>query len=196
MVTEPVASLEAADGPKWNAEWAVEKYHGPSAAVRAGTAVPYEVIRRRGNLMLLGGADLLWRGLIGTTFIIATTGLKNTVFNNAEAAIHVGDSAVAAVATQTNLQATSQSSNRDAAPMEATYPTHTTGAASTASRDVTFRGIFTTAMGNFVWNEWGVGNSTSTTGTFKGRMLNRKVEALGEKTAAATWTFTVKISIT
>lgn len=188
-------SYESAQGVKWDAEWEVRKYWGPSSAVLDGTVEPYEIIRKRGNLLLLGGADLLWLGLITSTRISATTGLKHTVFDNANAAILVGDSNTAAANTQTGLQASSASTDQDAAPMDATYPLHTTGTGTTGCRDVTFRGTFTTAQANFAWNEWGVGNSTQTTDPYKGRLLNRKVETLGTKTSAATWTFQVKLSL-
>lgn len=189
------AGVAGGDGVGWKAEWWVHKYNAGAADVRAGKVEPYEVVHRHGNLLLLGGADILWKALTSTLGVVGTTGLKNTVFNNAQASILVGRSTAAAVNTQTDLQATSNSSQREAAPMEATYPLHTTGDSSTAHRDISFRGLFTTAMANFAWNEWGIGNSTSTTLPFPGRLLNRKVEALGTKTASATWTFTVKLTL-
>jgi hypothetical protein len=183
------------DAFAWKAEWVLEKYNAPSDLVRAGAVAPDEVIHRKGNLLTYGGVDLLINGFTSTGAIIATTGVKNTVFNNANAVIYVGDSNTAAAASQTDLQATSESTNRDAVGMEATYPLHTTGDNSTANQDVTFRSVFSTLVGNFAWEEWAIGNTTATTAPYKGRILNRKVEALGTKTAAATWTFTCKISI-
>jgi hypothetical protein len=73
--------------------------------------------------------------------------------------------------------------------MEATYPTHTDGTTS-GSATITFRSVFGTGDANFAWQEWGVFNAST-----GGRMLNRKVESLGTKSSAATWTFTVTITL-
>ena len=191
----------------WRAEWQVDKFWAGADDVRAGRYVsstnpparfglpvaPYETIKREGNLLLLGGTDVLWLGL--RTGLSASTGVKNTLFNNANAAINVGDTTAAAVNTQVDLGASSASTNRSSKGMEATYPLHTTGDGTTACRDITFRSVFSTAFANFAWGEWGVGNHVGTTAPYKGRLLNRKVEALGTKTAAASWTFTVKLSL-
>ena len=189
-VTEAATVGVAADAHQpiqWRAAWTVEKYWGGAADVRAGRIEPYDVIEREGNLLLYGGADLMWLGLRGDL----TTTLH---FDNGLAGIAVGDDATAAAATQTDLQASSASTNREVVGMEATYPLHTTGTGSTAVQDMTFRSVFSTTLGNFVWNEWGIKNTTSSTAG-AGRLLNRKVESLGTKTAAATWTFTVKLSL-
>lgn len=189
------ASAHVCDRIHWNVSGKLEKYWGPAADVRAGLVEPYEVLHTTGNVLLRGGADLLWQGLISTAGVTATTGAKNTAFNNANAVILVGDSNTAAVNTQVDLQASSASTDREILPMEATYPQHTTGDGSTANLNVVFRGVATTAMANFAWNEWGIGNSTSSTAPFKGRMINRKVQSLGTKSTAATWTLTVTLSL-
>lgn len=181
-------SIEIADGPKWSARWKVEKYWAGIEDVRAGTVEPYEVLEYSGNLLVNGGGDVMWLGLKGG--LSGTTGLANTYFDNANAAIGVGKSTAAAAVSQTNLQATS--TGRDRKDMEATYPTHTTGTGSTAAKNITFRAIFSTAMANFAWNEWGIFNSTADTG---GRMLNRKVQALGTKSTAASWTLTCTLGL-
>lgn len=182
----------------WRAAYTVEKYaagaedvragrYGSSAGVDAGSrVVPYERISGEGNMLLNGGADLLWNlaKAPGTTAVN-----QQTTYLNAHAAIGVGNSTAAAVRTQTDLQGASKYRKG----MEATYPQHTTGTASTAARNMVFRSLYSTAMANFAWQEWGVFNSTTLA---QGRMVNRKVEALGTKTSAATWTFTVTLSLT
>ena len=87
------------------------------------------------------------------------------------------------------------SSRRFAKGMEATYPLHTTGDGSTSALNIAFRSVFSTAQANFAWQEWGVGNSTKSTAPYAGRLLNRKVQSLGTKSTAATWTFTVTLSL-
>jgi len=191
---QSIDALLHGDAIAWRAEWAIEKYENtPSDAVRAGSATPTEVIHRKGNLLTYGGADILWLGL--KNGLTATTGAKNTFFDNSNAVLYVGDDNTAAAASQTDLQASSASTDRYAVGMEATYPTHTTGDSATGNADITFRSVFTTAQANFAWNEWAVGNTTATTAPYPGRILNRKVESLGTKTASATWTFTVKLSL-
>jgi len=167
---------------QWRCSWKVEKYDDtPSALVLAGQATPTEVIEREGNLLVYGGADVLWQGLIGS---LSTA----QHFDNGNALIGVGNSTVAAAATQTGLQASS--GNRWYGAMSTGYPSHSTGTGSTSNADVSFRAVASTADANFAWQEWGIFNSTS-----GGRMLNRRVESLGTKTASATWTFTVKLSL-
>jgi hypothetical protein len=103
-----------------------------------------------------------------------------TFFDNSNAHIGVGDSSTAYSAAQTDLQA---SSNKLRKAMEATYPT-------LATNVITFRSLFATGDANFAWAEWGVFNASSS-----GVMLSRKVEALGTKTSAQSWQFTVDLTV-
>lgn len=194
------AGLGAADRGGWRCEWRVEKYHAGAADVIAGRhesstnpperygspVEPYEVIEREGNLLMYGGADVLWLGL--RTGLSATTGLANTKFDNTNACIRVGNSSAAAAATQTDLQGGS----KRGVGMQATFPTHTSGTAASTSSKMLFKSVFTSSQANFAWQEWGITNKVSSAG---GRMLNRKVESLGTKTSAAVWTFTVTLSL-
>lgn len=177
------------DHNRWRAKWTVEKRWGDWTGdeIDAGLAPePYEVIEREGNLLMYGGASCQWQTLIGNG--TATAGQALTYFNNAQAAIGSGDSTTAAAATQTDLQA---ATNKTRVAMDATYPTHTDGTTS-GSATITFRSTFGTAAANWAWQEWGVFNSATAA---TGRMLNRKVESLGTKTSAATWTFTVTLTL-
>lgn len=103
-----------------------------------------------------------------------------TFFTNANAYIGVGNGTTATNATHTNLLGASTARQSQ----EATYPTRSTNA-------LTFRSLFGTSAANFAWEEWGVFNSATV-----GTMLNRKVEALGTKTSAQSWQFTVTLTIT
>ncbi|GAB2918598.1 hypothetical protein ACFMQL_20485 [Nonomuraea fastidiosa] len=166
------AGVARHDPVQWRCRWKVEKYYGDDLS-----AAPYEVIEREGNLLMYGGAAALWHRLIG--------GSSVTAYDSSNARIGVGDGDTAADPLQTDLQG----SNTLRKGMDATYPQHTDGVDAGAVT-ATFRSTFSTAEANFVWNEWGIFNAAT-----GGRMLNRKVESLGEKTSAASWVFTVQLSL-
>jgi hypothetical protein len=148
---------------------------------------PFETDERDGNLLVIGGASVQWQTLIGNG--TGTAGQALTFFNNANAAIGVGDSSTAAAETQTDLQAATNKLRR---AMDATYPLHTDSTGTAGSKSVAFRSTFATGDANWVWNEWGVFNSPTAA---TGRMLNRKVENLGTKTSAASWVLTITLSL-
>lgn len=184
---------------KWNVKWQVEKFDAcdilaagldPETAQRddivAAGVTAREIIEREGNLLMYGGASCLWQCLIGNG--TGTGGQALTFFNNGNAAIGSGDSNTAAAATQTDLQA---STNKVRQAMDATYPTHT-DATSSGAASIVFKSTFGTSAANWAWQEWGVFNSPTAA---TGRMLNRKVESLGTKTSAASWAFTVTLTL-
>lgn len=183
------AVVSPSEGLTWKCHTKVEKYAAGIDDVYAGRVQPYAVEEVEGNLLTYGGADILWAGLIGN--VTATSGQGYTKFDNGNAAIGVGISTAAAAATQTGLQAAS--SRRYHKGMDATYPTHTTGTAASTSSKIVFKATFSTAQANHAWNEWCIRNSTLSSGA--GRMLNRKVTALGTKSSAATWAMTVTLSL-
>ena len=165
----------------WRAQWTLEKRHGDWTAeqIDAGAApAPYEIVDIPGNLLTYGGGSILFGLLIGEAL---------TNFSNANAYIGVGDSSTAAAATQTDLQA---ASNKLRKAMDATYPQHTDGTGASTNAQVVFRSTFGTSDANFAWNEWAVFNASTS-----GRMLNRRVESLGTKTSAGTWTLTCTLSL-
>jgi len=130
---------------------------------------PYEVIEKEGNLLLNAGIDEIWDLVVGDSA---------NHFNNAGAQIGVGDSAAAAAATQTDLQA---STNKTYKGMETSYPAST-------SQKATFKASFGDSEANYAWNEWVVRQSTSL------KCLNRKVESLGTK-SSGTWTLEVNVTL-
>lgn len=162
--------------------WKIEKFWRTPAW---GTK-PYAVLERKGNLVMNGGWSCQWETLIGNG--TATAGQTLTYFNNANAAIGWGDSNTAAAATQTDLQA---ATNKVRKGMDATYPQHTDGTTSAAAI-ITFRATAGTADANWAWAEWGIFNSPTAA---TGRMLSRKVEALGTKTSASSWQHTVTVTL-
>lgn len=163
----------------WKAKWRLEKFHGDNLDTE-----PFEVIDGDGNLLMYGGASCIWECLIGNG--TSSSGTSLTYFSNSNAALGVGDSTAAEAATQTDLQA---ATNKQRKTVDATYPSHTDGTSS-GSATVTFKATFGTSDANFHWQEWGVFNATS-----GGRMLNRKVTDLGTKTSAASWAFTVTLTL-
>lgn len=165
--------MRSADVVRWHCHTRLERYRGDGV----DPARLAEVLTREGNLLMFGGASVLWHRLIGGTSVSA--------YSNANAHIGVGDSATAAAATQTDLQG----SNKVRKAMEATYPLHTDGTGSGAHQ-VVFRSVYGSSDANFAWAEWGIFNASSS-----GRMLNRKVEALGTKASGTTWTLTVTLSL-
>ncbi|SEU46572.1 hypothetical protein [Nonomuraea wenchangensis] len=172
--------LSRRDALVWRCAWKVAKFWGDPTP----GAVPYDVIEGDGNLLMHGGASAIWQALLGNG--TATAGQGLTFFNAANAHVGVGDSTTAAAATQTDLQA---ATNKVRKAMDAGYPQHTDGTGS-GNATVTFRATFGTGDANFAWNEWGIFN-----GAAGGRMLNRKVENLGSKSAAASWQLTVTLTL-
>ncbi|MET0993998.1 MAG: hypothetical protein ABWY20_07905 [Mycobacterium sp.] len=133
---------------------------------------PEEIVVVEGNLLLNEGIQELWDLAIGAG--------GTTAYNNANAEIGVGDSATAAVATHTDLQA---ASNKLYKAMVATYPIRT-------NQSVEWRSDFLTAEANWAWAEWSIRN-----GVTRNKNLNRKVEALGTKTTG-TWTMSGTATLT
>lgn len=171
------------DTIQWKAHWKVEKYLGDIDPDNIEQE-PYEVIEGEGNLLMYGGVSCLWQCLIGNG--TGTGGQTLTFFNNGNAYIGVGDSSTAAAATQTDLQA---ATNKLRKAMDTSNPAHSDGTTSGAAT-IQFKSTFATGDANWVWNEWGIFNGSS-----GGRMLNRKVSSLGTKTSAASWVFTVTITL-
>lgn len=126
------------------------------------------------------GRDQICQFIVGAGS--ATAGLANTYFNNANAAIGVGDSSAAAAAGQTDLQA---ATNKLRKGMQATYP-------SVAGNVISAQAQFLSAEANFVWAEIGFFNS-ATAGA--GTMLSRLVSAMGTKAAGSTWTISYSITL-
>lgn len=138
---------------------------------------PVDRAEAEGNLLTTAGATALWQGLTGTL---------GTAFNNANAAIGVGDGTTAAAAGDTNLSAVSNAYRQ---AMDATFPTISTST-------ITFKVTVGTGNANFHWQEWGVFSGVGTgSPPSGGTMLNHKVTDLGTKTSAASWAFTVTITL-
>lgn len=127
-----------------------------------------------------GGRDYIAAAIVGLT--VSTADQVLTIFDNAHAALSVGDSATAFAVAQTDLQA---ATNKLRKGMQATFPTR-------AANVLTFKAQFGSAEANWAWNEVGVHNSvTAATGT----MLSRNVASLGTKAAGSTWDLTHTVTL-
>ena len=134
---------------------------------------PYEIIEGEHNCLLNTGIDEMW------DLVTGTVNRASHIFDNAAAQIGVGDSATAAAASQTDLQA---AVNKTYKGMEATFPTST-------AQKATFKSSFGSSDANYVWNEWVVKQSTST------KCINRKVASMGTKASGSTWTLEVTVTL-
>lgn len=194
------------EGIKWRAHARVDKFYAwqEAEAILIAEAegrsdlgnilkerfTPYETVESEGNLLTRLGRKRLIDRFVETA---SNVGIKTTTGR-----IGTGNSSTAAVDTDTDLAAAAGSANRqfqmlDSAP----------GVGSGASSGVgTFVATFGTGVGNYAWAEWGIDGGTaagttvtSDTNTTPG-LVNRKVTSLGTKTSAASWVFTVTITIT
>lgn len=167
------------DSVNMKAEWIITRY---ASERHFQMNVPTYVFDNQGrmsnpvskfspNLLLNEGITALMNLLIGGA---------ETAFSNANSYLGVGDSATAAAAAQTGLQA---ASNKVYVAVEATYP-------QIASQTVTWRSIFTTALGNFDWQEFTVASGNSDAAD----NLNRKVSDQGTKVAGQVWTLDLAIT--
>jgi len=125
-------------------------------------------------------------GVRNISALICTTSTGVRPWGATGAYFLVGNS----TATHTTTQAWMLGAASTMNAMDATYPTRSTNI-------ITFRATFSTAQANFVWNEWGITNTTSTADANQS-LLNRKVEdpALGTKTSAQSWQITADITMT
>lgn len=179
-VRAEVARFAGVDVDAYRAEYGKEEGERRFFAEHAPTDVQVE----EKNLLMYGGVSNIWQCLVGNG--TGTAGQALTFFNNANATLGVGDSTAAEAATQTDLQA---ATNKLRKAMDAGFPQHTDGTTS-GSATITFKSTFGTGEGNFSWQEWSIFNSSS-----GGRMLNRRVVNLGVKTSAASWAFTITITL-
>jgi len=153
---------------KYQPKWTLRKFED-DAAYAANQ--PYESVEIEGNLLLNEGI---------TELMDLLTGAAATAFNNANSYLGVGDSATAAAAGQTGLQA---ATNKLYKAMEATYP-------QIAGQTITWRSVFGSTDANWSWNEFTVANGNSDAAA----NLNRKVSAQGTKASGQTWTLDLDIT--
>lgn len=158
----------AHDQAAYHTHWTIRKYQDDAAFAQDA---PFDVSEIDGNLLLNEGIAV---------FLNLLTGAAGTAFNNANTFLGVGDSATAAAATQTGLQA---ATNKAYVACAASYP-------QIAAQTVTWRGVFDGNTANFAWQELTVANGNSDAAV----NLNRKVSAQGTKASGQTWTLDLQIT--
>lgn len=188
------------DGPSWGCRTdIVDNYKAdcPVSGHRKGEVVSQTVF---GNTLMSGGMSAIWQRFITLDPTTSATGGALQAMSSGNAAIGVGDSTLAVTSTQQDLLAAASSTSRYISGMSsAGSPNHTDGVGTTANRQLTLKGSWSTLQGNFAWEEWGVFTDPHTTAAGAawglGRMVNRKLQALGTKSSSATRTMTVTLSV-
>lgn len=153
----------------WSPKWRIDKYKDQSDY---DNGIIGETLEIDGNLLLNEGITALLHLLIGDGVA--------TPYSNSLAQIGVGDSSIAEVATQTDLQAVT---NKLYVPMNTGFPT-------VSGQTVNFAGTFGSSQANWSWNEISVENSVAAA-----LNLNRKVFNGGVKTSPAIWSVTLSVTI-
>ncbi len=148
---------------------------------------PEETVTWEGNLVTTAGLGTV------TSLILGLGGQAAT--GSTTTRMGVGNGAVPAARTDTDLGAAGGSSNRWFQPVTSASQSTT----SFTNDTMTFVATFTGSNANFTWNEWGIDISTPTVsaGTTVGStLLNHATSAaLGTKTSASAWTLTVTIQL-
>jgi hypothetical protein len=186
-------ATQYADQAHWHADLLVRKYdqqmndyanrHGitkPSEPDFAALGIkPYEEVFTDGNLVTTAG----WGRI--TTLLNAGTG---NLITSTTARVGAGNGSTAAAIGDTDLSASSGSSNRYFMTSTVTVP---------SSAVLQFVAAFGSSDGNFAWSEWGIDIGTATVSagaTVNAVLLNRKVASNGTKASGQTWTATATIT--
>lgn len=197
------ATAPRVEGIRWHAHARVDKFdlaqidacrsalgleREPTGAELREFCAPRESVESDGNLLTRQGLRRLMDRLAGTA--------SNQALDATHCRIGVGDSNTAAAATDTDLGASAGSSHRQFKLVDSV--TVGTGASSGV---LTIVATFGTGVANFAWQEWGIdgGTADGTTVTSEGNttpgLCNHKITSLGTKTSAASWVFTITITI-
>lgn len=145
----------------------------------AETGAEFETVEVPGNLLTTAGLARI------TSLITAGGG---QAWDTTHTRIGVGNSATAATIADTDLGAAAGSGNRQFNTADNSTPTTSNGV-------ITIRATFATGVGNFHWQEWCIDNGTGNGTTVTATMMNHKVTDLGTKTSAASWVFTITITL-
>jgi hypothetical protein len=155
---------------------------------------PDEVAEADGNLLTYTGLAYLWSIVTGVS---TTTSSAAMAYGFLPVGVGDGSGSVpTAAVTDSDLTATV---NRYYNPVDAGYPI--VGAAGSTAGILTVQSTFTTAIGNYAWNEWGLygtiapfsagQTSKPTTAT----MINHKGVSLGTKSSSNVWTLASTITL-
>lgn len=115
-----------------------------------------------------------------TRLLNLLVGGGGTAYTSAASELGVGDSSAAAVATSTGLLSTANTFYVAVSSI------------TIAGQAVTWRGVFSSGVGNFNWREFTIVNSTTNNA---GENLNRAVSNQGTKAAGQTWTLDLQLTV-
>jgi len=166
-------------------EWRIDKFKDPSdsiaKALERGMNLEEAIALAGENFLgseIFEGNLGLNEGLQELIDIICGLGTP-TKWDNTNARLGVGNSNVAADATQNGLQGATK-----------TFKAMDTGYPSRSAQTAEWRATYGSAEGNHAWEEFTVVNAADDTG----ENLNRKVESKGTKASGETWTLSLKIT--
>lgn len=181
VIERPQAGVgvQTRDEIHWRCKAVAELRHYQTGVVMQRTEVD-------GNMLVLGGASLMWEYALGNG-TTSTASAKH--YLNSKCALGIGNSTAAAANTQKALQGASKVFKI----MSAGFPTHTTGSTVAGAAQYVLKSTFTTLQGNFAWQEFGVA-SIATTAAVQ-RLITRKVQNLLTKTSAATASLTLTLTL-
>lgn len=148
--------------------WQIKKYKGDRC-------IPHnllDVLDVKGNSIVNGGIDIIWRNLVAG---------GTPPLSSGSAYIGVGNSSTPTVATMTDLQGTNTRS---------VTTSLTTLQFNARSHLLQWTATFGNGSGEFDWNEIGIFDASS-----GGRMFNRKVQYLGTKVANQSWAVTASVGV-
>ncbi len=176
---------QIADRIRYKTRWVITRYRDFDAYLRGepsdvpdlngpiGAMLPARSIIE-GNVLLNAGIQLALDLMTGG-------GGNNAPYNAGNSYIGVGDSSLAANATQTGLNA---ANNKAWQAMANGYPSRT-------NQTVTWQAAFDGNTANFGWQEFTVVNGANDDSV----NLNRVANNQGTKTAGQTWTVSVAITL-
>lgn len=180
------ADLLPADLVVWHAQWRAELFEGDGWHADGTRKSPFQTVDLDGNLLVYGGASLMWEYAMGNGSTAIASAKK---YVNATGALGVGNSTAAAVNTQKVLSGGSQLVKA----FTGGFPTHTTGSTIAAASQYVCKSTFGLTEANYQWGEVGLFNKAATTASQ--RMLTRKVGVLLTKTSAASATLTLTLTL-
>src|SRR6056297_1621006 len=134
-------------------------------------------------------AGLVDDGAVAMASALLGDGVE-TLFDNTNAALGVGDDDTAFAAAQTKLAAEENATNALRKGMNSGYPSRNPDDDGSLNK-TRYQASFSSSEANFAWKEWAVFNNVTASA---GRMLCRFVEELGTK-VTGTWVLEVDITL-
>lgn len=150
-------------------QWTIVKFKNQEMYAQNNA---YDTSEIDGNVMLNEGINHLW----------TLACYSGTAFDDENSFLGVGDSSVAAAATQTGLQATT---NLLYKLVDSGYPIYG------SLQKATWQTTFNATEANFAWNEFTLSNGDSNSDV----NLNRKVSSQGTKLVNEIWVLRLEITL-